>query len=98
MQINLNQLFTTKDVQKLLAFKDDSQNRQLRVTNKGVAYISDEIGNINIGGLAFRVETWIFGNSYVGKEAANDPVWVSRVEAVLRNNWPTPTSDFIEDY
>jgi hypothetical protein len=37
MQINLNQLFTTKDVQKLLASKDDSQNRQLRVTSKGVA-------------------------------------------------------------
>lgn len=84
MQIDLNQPFTTNDVAQLLAFKDDSQRRQLRVTQNGIAFLSGEIGNTNIYGLAFRLETWLSGNGYTGAEAASDPDWVKKVENVLR--------------
>ena len=96
MQINLNHPFTTGDVKKMIASKDDSQRRQLRVTSDGIAFLSDEIGNINIDDLAFRVEIWLIGSRYTGEEAANDPNWVSRVETVLRSNWPNPTEPLIE--
>jgi hypothetical protein len=56
MNIDLNQPFTAADVAKLLGSKDDSRNRQLRVTTAGIAYISDIVGNIGIEGLCFRLE------------------------------------------
>ena len=77
MQIDLNQPFTTDDVKKLLASKDDSQRRQLRVTQDGVVFLSDEIGNSNTDGLAFRLETWLIGNGYTGEAAANESEGVS---------------------
>lgn len=69
MQLDLNQPFITSDVAKLLGSKDDSKSRQLRVTDKGIAYLSDEIGNRNISNLAFRLETWMGGNGLHGRKS-----------------------------
>ena len=80
MQIDLNSDFTTDDVRALLASKDDSAHRQLRVSSRGIAYLSDKVGNIDTEDYAFCVETWAAGNGYVGKQAANDAEWVKRVE------------------
>ena len=96
MKIDLSQPFTTDDVRALLVSKDDTERRQLRVTKAGIAFLSDEIGNMNIDGLAFRVETWLIGNGYTGEAAANDLAWISRVERVLRDNWPNPTNSYID--
>ena len=98
MKIDLNQPFTTKEIEALLASKDDSAHRQLRITANGVAYLSDEVGADNITGLAFRMETWSAGTDHVGDKAAKDPAWVTRIERVLRDNWPTPTDTFIDVY
>lgn len=38
MKIDLNQPFTAKDIETLLASKDDSAHRQLRVSANGIAY------------------------------------------------------------
>jgi hypothetical protein len=96
MQLDLNKPFTTQDVAMLIASKDDSANRQLRVTTEGIAYLSDEIGNIDIDGLAFRFETWIAENGYCGDEAAKDRTWVRKIEDDLRTNWPNPTRNYID--
>lgn len=96
MKINLNQPFTTDDVKALLASTDDSVHRQLRVDANGTAFISDVVGNIDKEGLAFVSDTLSAGSGYVGAEAANDSKWVARVEKALRENWPNPTSDFID--
>jgi hypothetical protein len=96
MQIDLNAPFTTEDVKNLIASKDDSVHRQLRVSSGGIAYLSDTVGNIDTDGLAFCVETWSAGTGHVGALAANDESGVSRVEAVLRDNWPHPSSTFID--
>ncbi len=96
MSIDLNQPFTTEDVKQLIASKDDSAHRQLRVTDLGIAFLSDDYGNLEIDGLAFRLETWLAGNSYTGTKAAEDQAWVKSVENVLRANWPNPTSTYID--
>ncbi len=94
--LDLNKPYTTQDVADLIASKDDSQPRQLRVDAQGIARISDDYGASNIGGLAFRCETWNEGNSYTGVEAAADPQWVDKVEGILRANWPNPKSSYID--
>ncbi len=96
MALDLNKPYTTQDVANLIASKDDTQHRQLRVDKNGIAELSDTVGATNIAGLAFRMETWIAGNGYVGADAADNPSWVARVEAVLRRNWPNPTSSYID--
>lgn len=96
MRIDLNKPFTTQDVADLLASKDDSKNRQLRVTNSGIAFLSDDVGAENIEGLAFRLETWVAGNDYTGVNASNDKEFVGRIERALRDNWPNPNGTYID--
>ena len=96
MKIDLNKPFTTEDVAQLMASKDDSAHRQLRVTKQGIAFLSDEVGAKNISGLAFRLETWIAGNGYVGPEVTSDAHFVGRIERVLRDNWPNPSDTYID--
>lgn len=96
VKIDLSKEFTREDVAKLLASKDDSQHRQLRVTKDGIAYLSDEVGATNIDGLAFRFETWDAGNGYSGLEASQDDSWVRKVFDDLKENWPNPRSTYID--
>lgn len=98
MQIDLNDptALTLESVRALIASKDDSRNRQLRVTRGGIAYLSDEVGNQNTDNLAFRLETLMAGNGYVGQGAAQDDEWVERIYRVLKNNWPNPQSSYID--
>jgi hypothetical protein len=95
MKIDLNAPFTSQDVADLLGSKDNKRNRQIRVSSAGIAELADEVGNRNIGGLAFRMETFSAGNGWTGPEAAADASIVARVEKVLRNNWPNPSSTYI---
>jgi hypothetical protein len=87
---------TMPAVRDLLASKDDSQHRQLRVTRDGIAYLSDKVGNLDTEGLAFRLETWDPGNGYCGVEAASDDKWVKDVFETLKENWPNPKCDYID--
>ena len=87
---------TLEEVQTLLRSKDDSESRQLRVDNNGFAYLSDEVGAENIGGLKFRFETWLAGNGYCGTKAANDAKWVAQVRGDLNSNWPDPKDTYID--
>ena len=94
--LDLNKPYTTQDVADLLASKDDSKPRQLRVDTHGIARISDDYAAMNLAGLAFRGETWDAGNGYTGAAAAADAKWVAQVEDMLRANWPNPTSSYID--
>jgi len=89
---------TPESVAALIASVDDSIDRQLRVTKDGKAFLSDTVGNVDIDGLAFRFETWLRGNDYVGKRASDDNEWVQRIYEALRDNWPNPTSTFLDSY
>ena len=99
VQIDLNDpLFSLEDVRQLIASKDDSEDRQLRVTADGIAYISDITGAEQREGLSFRLATWDAGNDHTGKNASLNAFWVSTIHNVLKNNWPTPSSSYIEVY
>jgi hypothetical protein len=89
---------TRENVTRLLASVGDEQDWQLRVTSQGIAYLSSAIGNLEIEGLAFRLESWLAGNSYVGADASQDQEWVGRVLGVLQNNRPTPSAALIDHY
>lgn len=100
MFINLNnpKEFTLEGVQKLIASVDDSQNRQLRVSKDGKAFISDKIGHEDTEDLAFRLETWDEGSDYLGKDALLDKEWINRIYNCLKKNWPKPTDPYIKIY
>lgn len=98
MTLDLNTTYTTRDVAALLASKDDSQGRSLRVDTNGIAYLSDDLGAANTQGVALRFETWDAGMGYVGPAAAQDPEWVARIEKALRANWPNPKSSYLDSF
>ena len=52
--LDLKTEFDTGAVRELLASKDHSELRQLRVNYQGLAYISDDVGNLNDGDVYFR--------------------------------------------
>lgn len=97
MKIDLNDhKFTLEDVRKIIASKDDSKDRQLRVTKEGIAYISDITGAEDKDNLSFRAETWDEGNGYTGVRAASDDDWVARVYKCLKDNWPQPIARVVD--
>ncbi len=79
--------FTIENRRELLASKDYSRNRQLRVTTDGRAFLSDEVGNTNLNGIKFRFETWGAGNGYCGKKAAASDRYVLQIYEDLNNSW-----------
>ncbi|WP_417668496.1 hypothetical protein [Roseibium sp.] len=90
MQIDLKDptQLTIENVSALIGSKDDSMNRQLRVTKDGIAFLSDRVGNDGAGEMHCYFETWIAGNDYCGLNAATDQQWVSAVYQRLVENWP----------
>jgi len=96
LKIDLRLPFTADDVARLIGSKDDTRHRQIRVTRAGIAFLSDTVGSNDISGLAFRMETWIAGNGHVGRTAAANAAFVARIETVLRQNWPNPSSPYID--
>jgi len=101
MHIDLNQPenLTIAAVRQLLASASDDVHTQLRVTKAGIAYISaGVVGGVDIENLLFRLETWAAGSGYVGNIAASDEVWVMQIFNALKQNWPTPSSDYIDIY
>nr|WP_218172810.1 hypothetical protein [Pseudomonas sp. B6002] len=87
-------------VRQLIASASDDEHAQLRVTKAGIAYISSgrAVGGVEIEGLLFRLETWAKGSGYVGNVAASDEVWVTQILNALTQNWPKPSSDYIDIY
>jgi len=100
MQIDLNNPneFTLENISKLIASKDDSKHRQLRVTKAGKAYISDDVGCDNLQDITFRFEIFCKGNDYFGERASKDTKLVTRIFDALKKNWPNPKYSFIDRF
>jgi hypothetical protein len=98
MHIDLNDPndLTIDNVRCLIASGSDDTHTQLRVSKGGIVYLSKVIGNNEVDDLAFRLETWIAGNDYVGPAAAQDTKWIVRLYDCLKANWPTPSSSHID--
>ena len=90
---------THESVAQLLASASDRTNTQLRVTKIGVAFISSiDVGADRIDGLAFRLETFNAGGDHVGPAAARNKEWVSTIYKVLKDNWPRPSSSYMDSF
>lgn len=100
MRINLNdpKEFTLENVRKLIASGDDSVNTQFRVTNDGYLFLSHSVGNRDLEGIKFRLETNGAYNGYVGEDAAKHEAWVTRIYEVVKKNWPNPISTYIDTF
>lgn len=94
--LDLTKPFTVDDVRRLIASKDDSQARQIRVTKEGIAFLSDAVGSRDLDNILFRLETLDAGNGYTGVSAAKDDNWVRFVHERLLSNWPKPSSSYID--
>jgi len=100
MNIDLNdpQQFTLEQVRQLLANGNGMKHNQLRVSRQGLAWLSEVVGGAQLDGVLFRLETWAAGSGCVGIAAAEDERWVRQVFKVLQDNWPKPSSDYIDLY
>jgi coproporphyrinogen III oxidase len=98
MRINLNDPneFTIENVRKLIASHDDSVHTQFRVTKDGYLFLSERVGNRNLEGILFRLETNSSYAGYVGINASKNDHWVSCIYNVVKKNWPTPSSSYID--
>jgi hypothetical protein len=88
--------FTLENVRLLIESKDDSENRQLRVSNDGIAELSDNYGNLNLNNVKFWFETWNPGNDYCGPKAAADSSYVDEVYNDLQCAWEKNLSGYID--
>ena len=100
LELNLNdpKQFTLDNVRSLIASKDDSQDRQLRVTKLGIAYLSDVVGADDIDDILFRFETWDAGNDYAGINASKNDKHVFSIYNALQKNFPNPSSSYLDFY
>jgi hypothetical protein len=80
--------FTLENVRKLIASEDDGVHTQFRVTDEGILFLSKDIGNKNLDGIKFRIETNVAGNGYVGRKASEDKSWANRIYKVFKENYP----------
>lgn len=98
MQIDLNDpsQLTRQKIGDLIASGDDRTHTQLRVTDAGIAYLSDAVGTQQLNGVAFRLETFAAGNDYVGQAASQDSEWIERLYRVLKENWPNPKTSYTD--
>lgn len=79
---------TIDDVRDMIAAGDDTHDNQIRVTQAGEVYLSQDIvGADSIGNLRFRFETFDAGNGYVGPGAAANDEYISRIYRNLIGNW-----------
>jgi uncharacterized protein YxjI len=87
LQIDDPEDFTIENIKKLIASKDDSKTRQLRVAKAGLIYLSDFHMPPDDSIHALVYETWIRGADYCGKAASEDSHWVSEVYNWLQKDW-----------
>ncbi|MCS3689397.1 N-acetyl-beta-hexosaminidase [Bradyrhizobium elkanii] len=98
MKIDLNKPgeLTLENVRTLIASKDDSTHRQIRVSNDGFLYLSDDVGNRNLDGVKFRLETLDPFNGYVGADAAKSDSWVESVYRTVKKNRESGFTGYVD--
>lgn len=98
MQLDLNDKanLTLANVASLLASKDDSQDRQLRVTTNGILFLSDDVGADNLDDILFRLNSFDASHDYTGIEASKHTSLIKNIYQHINANWPVPKSTYID--
>jgi hypothetical protein len=100
MKINLNDPndFTFENVKYLISSEDDTVHTQFRVTKDGFLFLSGDVGNRNLDGVIFRLETNGAFNGYTGENASKNESWVKRVFNIIKENWPILKSSYYDNF
>lgn len=98
MEIDLNNPneFTIENIRKMIRSGDDSRNSQIRVREDGIVYLSYVVGNEDLEGLQFRLESFSAGSGYVGVKASEDEAWIERLYSALKQNWSSKTRGYLD--
>ena len=98
MRINVNNPseFTIDNLKRLIASADSTIMTQYRVTKDGDLIISEDVGKQNLENILFRLETNDICT--VGKKASEDKLLVERIYSVIKENWPEPSFNHIDNY
>jgi len=98
MTIDLNNPneFTLANVRQLIASGDVTKAMQLRVSSRGWVQLVSLNEGEKTEDLAFQFSPWLPKDERVGAQAAADDQWVLRIYVLLRDNWPDPSSKFID--
>ncbi len=91
---------TLDDLKTLIASGDDSHDNQLRVTNSGEVFLSqDVVGAENLENIKFRFETFDAGNECVGEIAANDDTLMKALYNAMKDTWESDSKEtHIDDF
>jgi hypothetical protein len=92
MAIDLKYEYSVADVSKLLASVEDDRSWRLEVSADGVAVLHDLSVVPDAAyeeALHCFFEIWDQGTDFVGPGAASDKSLCSKIERILRENYPT---------
>ena len=90
---------TLDDLKTLIASGDDSHDNQLRVTNSGEVFLSQDVGAENLENIKFRFETFDAGNECVGEIAANDDTLMKALYNAMKDTWESDSKEtHIDDF
>jgi hypothetical protein len=106
MRLNLTEEepVTLVDFRDLVASKqDDAGHHMLWVSKKGDVWLDvvpdslapNQYVEMRDGEMKFRFETFVAGNGYVGKQAAESSTLINLYEAVMRH-WKRGSAGYIE--
>lgn len=80
--------FTIEDMKELIYNGDDSHNNQIRVTNDGYIFLSeDKFGNEALENIRFYGHTFVRNNDYVGPNAAESVRHITYLYTIFTNAW-----------
>jgi hypothetical protein len=96
IDIRDNNDFSVAGVKKLLASKDDSSHRQMRVSHDGRVGLYNYEGRPDSGEFKFWFEVWCGGNDYSGSKASNNSDYVNRVHFDLKNAWQNDSIGLVD--
>lgn len=88
--------FTIEQMKELIYNGDDSHRNQIRVTNDGYIFLSQDIvGSVDIDDIRYRMETFIPGNNYVGPSAIEDNSFIRSLHMMFTKAW---NEDYEHDF
>ena len=91
MAIDLAKNWSAADISKLLASVEDDRSWRLEVTADGVAQLND-LSTVPAQSydesLHCSFEIWDQGTDFVGPGGASDKALCSKIERILRENYP----------
>jgi hypothetical protein len=91
MAIDLNKPWTSADVSTLLGSVEDDRSWRLEVSANGIAQLNDLTtvpSEAHEAALHCFFEIWDQGTDFVGPGAATDKSLCSKIERILRENYP----------